>query len=139
MEGVIFLTSILEVSVSNLSRNTDYLYSGFSHVSYILQANSALVPYIRYSRQTVHRWDLFRPNGFGIHKGRILPRAREFTLHYSGCRRADANVFRRFENLLKQNGIVIHTALVNAGHPWILRTPANEDAIIAAVGRTWWR
>ena len=60
----------------------------------------------------------------------------EFTLHYSVRRHADANVFRRFENLLRQTRTLIPTARVNAGHPWILRTPANEDAIIAAVGRT---
>jgi hypothetical protein len=136
VEGIIFLTCILEVSGSNLSRNTDYPYSGFTHISYILQANPALVPYIRYSRHRVHRWALFRHNGFGIHIGRILQHAREFTLHYSGRRHADANVIRRFESLLRQTGIVIPTALANAGYPWILRTPANEDAITAAVGRT---
>jgi len=139
VEEVIFLTCILEVSGSKLSRNTDYPYSGFSHISDILQANLALVPYIRYSSHTVHRWALFRHNGFDIHTGRILQRAREFTLHYSGRRHADANVFRRFENLLRQTGIVIPTALVNPDHPWVLRTPANEDAIISDVGRMKWR
>lgn len=138
MEGVIFLTCILEVSGSNLTRNTDDPYSGFSHIAYILQANSALVLHIRYtySRHTVQRWALFRHNGFGIHTERILKNVRECTQHYSGRRHADANVFRRFENLLHQTGIVIPTALVNAGHPWILRIPANQDAIIATVGRT---
>ena len=87
----------------------------------------------------MHRWALFRHNGIGIHTGRILPHAQEFTLHYSVRRHADANVFRRFEKLLRQTGIVIPTALVNAGHPRILETPAKEDAIIAAVGRTLWR
>jgi len=95
--------------------------------------------FIRYSRHTVHRCALFRHNGFGIHTGRILQHARKFTLHYSGRRHADANVFWRFENLLRQSRIVIPTAPVNTGHPWILRTPVNEDAIMAAVGRTWWR
>lgn len=43
MEGIIFLAFILEVSGSNLNRKTDYPYSGFSHISYILQANATLV------------------------------------------------------------------------------------------------
>jgi len=45
------------------------------------------------TQDTVHRWALFRYNGFGIHTRRILQHAREFTLHYSGRRHADANVF----------------------------------------------
>jgi hypothetical protein len=36
-------------------------------------------------------------------------------------------------------GSVAQTALVNASRPRILRTPANEDDIIAAVGREQWR
>jgi hypothetical protein len=47
-------------------------------------------------------------------------------------------VFRRLEQRLRETGRVTPTALVNAGRPWTVRTPANEDAIIAAVEREPW-
>ena len=31
------------------------------------------------------------------------------------------------------------TTLVNARHPWIVRKPTNEDAVIAAVEREQWK
>jgi hypothetical protein len=65
--------------------------------------------------------------------------AREYVLHYPGRRHPDANVFQRLEQRLRKTGSVTPTALVNAGHPWIVWTPANEDAIITAVEREPWR
>jgi hypothetical protein len=64
--------------------------------------------------------------------------AREYALRYPGRRHPDANVFR-LEQRLRETGSVTPTALVNAGRPGTVRTPANEDAIIAAVEREPWR
>jgi hypothetical protein len=61
--------------------------------------------------------------------------AREYAIRYPGRRHPDANVFRRLEQRLSETGIVTPTALVNAGRSRNVRTPANEDAIIAAVER----
>jgi hypothetical protein len=44
-------------------------------------------------------------------------------------------MFRRLEQRLRETGSVTPTALVNAGLPRTVRTPANEDAIIVAVER----
>jgi hypothetical protein len=43
------------------------------------------------------------------------------------------------EQRLRETGGVTPTALVNAGRPRTVRTPANEDAKIAAVEREPWR
>jgi hypothetical protein len=59
--------------------------------------------------------------------------AREYALRYPGRHHPDANVFRRLEQRLRETGSVTPVALVNAGRPRTVRTPANEDAIIAAV------
>jgi hypothetical protein len=48
-------------------------------------------------------------------------------------------VFRRLEQRLRETGSVTPTALVNAGRPRTVRTPANEDATIAALEREPWR
>jgi hypothetical protein len=64
---------------------------------------------------------------------------REYALRYAGRRHPDANVFRRLEQRLRETGSVTPTALVSAGRPRTIRTPANEDAITAAVGREPWR
>jgi hypothetical protein len=48
-------------------------------------------------------------------------------------------VFRRLEQRLSETGRFIPTATVNGGRPRNLRTPASEDAIIAAVERMRWR
>lgn len=42
---------------------------------------------------------------------------------------------RRLEQRLRETGIVTLTAFVNAGRLQTVRTPANENAIIAAVER----
>jgi hypothetical protein len=65
--------------------------------------------------------------------------ARKYALRYPGRRHPDANVFRRLEQCLRETGSVTPTALVNAGRPRTVRTPANEDAILAAVEREPWR
>jgi hypothetical protein len=65
--------------------------------------------------------------------------AREYALRYPGRRHPNSNVFRRLEQRLRETGSVTPTALVNAGRPRSVRTPANEDAIIAAVEREPWR
>jgi hypothetical protein len=65
--------------------------------------------------------------------------AREYALRSIGRRHPDANVFRRLELRLREKGSLIPTALVNAGRPRTVRTPSNEDAVIAAVGRGPWR
>jgi hypothetical protein len=48
-------------------------------------------------------------------------------------------VFRRQKQRLRERGSVTPTALVNAGRPRTVRTPANEDAITAAVEREPWK
>ena len=48
-------------------------------------------------------------------------------------RQSDANVFRRFKQRLRETGYVIPTVFENAGRARSVRTPANEDVIIAAV------
>jgi hypothetical protein len=65
--------------------------------------------------------------------------AREYALHYPGRCHPDANVFRRLAQRLRETGSVTPTALVNAGRPRTVQTPANEDVIIAAVEREAWR
>jgi hypothetical protein len=76
---------------------------------------------------------------FGVCNSRAGTASREYALRYPGRRHPDANVFRRLEQRLRETGSVTPTALVNAGRPWAVRTPANEDAIIAAVERDLWR
>jgi hypothetical protein len=63
----------------------------------------------------------------------------EYALRYPCRRHPDANMFRRLEQRLRDTGSVTPTALMNAGRPRTVRTPANEDAIIAAVEREPWR
>jgi hypothetical protein len=58
---------------------------------------------------------------------------REYALRYPGRRHPDANVFRRLEQRLRETGSVKPTALVKAGRPRSVRTPAYEDAIISTV------
>jgi hypothetical protein len=65
--------------------------------------------------------------------------AQEYALRYPGRRHPDANVFRRLEQRLRETGSVTPTAFVKAGRPRTVRTPANVDAIIAAVEREPWR
>jgi hypothetical protein len=62
--------------------------------------------------------------------------AREYALRYPGRCYSDANALRRLAQRLHET---THTAHVNAGRPWTVRTPANEDATIAAVEREPWR
>jgi hypothetical protein len=57
----------------------------------------------------------------------------EYGLCYLGRRHPDDHMFRRLEQRLRETGT--STALVNAGRPQTVRTPATEDAIIAAVER----
>jgi hypothetical protein len=57
----------------------------------------------------------------------------ELALHYFGLRHPNADVFRRLHQRLRETRNVTCTALVNAGGPRTLRTPADEDAIIAGV------
>jgi hypothetical protein len=65
--------------------------------------------------------------------------AREYAIRYTGRRHPDANLFRRLQQRLRETGSVTPTALVNAGRPRTVRTPGNEDLIIAAVEREPWR
>jgi hypothetical protein len=65
--------------------------------------------------------------------------AREYMLRYPGRHHPDTNVFRLLEQHLRETGSVTPMALVNAGRPWTVWTPANENAIIAAVEREPWR
>jgi hypothetical protein len=65
--------------------------------------------------------------------------ARECAPRYARPRYPDANVFLRLEQRLRETGSVTPTTHVNAGRPRTVRTPANEDFIIAAVGREPWR
>jgi hypothetical protein len=65
--------------------------------------------------------------------------ARQYALRYPGRRHPDANVFRRLEQRLRETGSLTPTALVNAGRPPTVRTPANEDDTTAAVEREPWR
>jgi hypothetical protein len=57
------------------------------------------------------------------------PAAREYWLRYYGRRNPDANTFQR----LKQRLYGTPAAHVNIGRPWILRTPASHNAMIAPV------
>jgi hypothetical protein len=75
----------------------------------------------------------------GVCNSRAGTAAREYVLRYPGRRHPDANVFRRLEQRLRETGSVTPTATVNAGRPRTVPTPANEDAIIAAVEREPWR
>jgi hypothetical protein len=48
-------------------------------------------------------------------------------------------VFRRLQQRLRAAGSTTPTPFVNAGRPRTARTPANDDATIAAVERELWR
>jgi hypothetical protein len=86
-------------------------------------------------------------NDHGTHTRRILLHAlnlgacnsragtavREYAQRYPGRRHPDANVFRQLEQCLRETVHVTPMVHVNAGRLWTVRTPANEDAIIAAV------
>jgi hypothetical protein len=50
----------------------------------------------------------------------------------------DAEILRRLGQRFHEIGSVTRTALVNAGRPEILRTPANEDGIITFVKPEQW-
>jgi hypothetical protein len=65
--------------------------------------------------------------------------AREYALRYPGRRHPDNNVFRQLEQRLHKTGSVTPTALENAGRPRTVRTPANEDVIIAPMEQQPWR
>jgi hypothetical protein len=58
----------------------------------------------------------------------------EYTLCY-----LDTNVLWLLQQHLCQTCSVAPVAYVNAGHPWTVWTPANEDTIIAAMERELWR
>jgi hypothetical protein len=75
----------------------------------------------------------------GARNSRAGTAAREYKLCYPGRRHSNANMFRRLEQRLRETGSVTPTALANAGRPRTVRTPANEDVIIAAVEREPWR
>jgi hypothetical protein len=60
------------------------------------------------------------------------------SIRYLGRRHPDADVFRLLERRLRETGSVTATALVNAGRPRTVRTPANEDAVITDVEREQW-
>lgn len=59
--------------------------------------------------------------------------ALESGLHYSGRRQSDSNVFWRLKHRLRETECVIPTVFENAGRSRSVRTPANEDVIIAVV------
>lgn len=51
----------------------------------------------------------------------------------------DTNVLWWLQQHLCQTWSITPVAYVNAGHPWTVWTPANEDAIIAAMEWVLWR
>lgn len=51
----------------------------------------------------------------------------------------DDNEFLRLQQNLLETGSVNKTALVNAGHPRTLWTPANKDTVTAAMERKLWK
>jgi hypothetical protein len=59
--------------------------------------------------------------------------ARAYTLHYRGRRHPGAIVFRRLQEFLLETRNLTPKAYVRAYRLRTLQTPANEDAIIAAV------
>jgi hypothetical protein len=63
----------------------------------------------------------------------------ENTLRNLGRRHPDANVFQRLEQRLRQTASAKPALIVNTSRSGTLRTPANEDTIIAAVEREPWR
>jgi hypothetical protein len=65
--------------------------------------------------------------------------AEEYTLCFSGQCDVDTSVFQQLEQCLQETGSVTSIAHVNTGHPWTVRTPANEEVIIAAVESELWR
>jgi hypothetical protein len=64
--------------------------------------------------------------------------AREYALRYPSRRPPYADVYRELELRLRETESVKITTFVNAGHPRTVRTPANEDAKLAAVERVPW-
>jgi hypothetical protein len=58
----------------------------------------------------------------------------EHALCYLGRRHPD-NIFRRLEQSLRETGNITPTALLSRKRRRIIRTPAKEDDIFAAVGR----
>jgi hypothetical protein len=65
--------------------------------------------------------------------------ARVYALSYPGRLHRDVNVFRRLAQHLCETRSVTPTAPLNAGRPRTVRTPANEDNIIAGVEIESWR
>jgi hypothetical protein len=59
--------------------------------------------------------------------------AQEYALRYPGRRHPDSNAYQGLEQRLRKTGYATATAHVNASRPQTLRTPAAEDAVIAAV------
>jgi hypothetical protein len=83
----------------------------------------------------VHRRQHFTLYVYNI---RSLTYAWVFSLHFSGQTQPDTYVFRRMEQHLRETWIT-PAALEIAGRPRMVRTPANEDVRIAAVGEEPWR
>jgi hypothetical protein len=69
----------------------------------------------------------------GTYNSEASTAAWECMLRFPGRRHADCNLFRRLEQRLLAARSVTLKALVKAGSPRTVRTPANEDITIAAV------
>lgn len=87
-----------------------------------------------YSKHRMQRRAQLLPNDQAIHvRDEYLKKTGEFVEHHPNRPPPDANVFRRLQQLLYETGRVTMTASVNAGRRSAVRTPGQEDAIIAAV------
>jgi hypothetical protein len=75
----------------------------------------------------------------GTSNSREYTAALKYALRYPLRCHPDANMFLLPEQLLHEIGFVTPTAHVNAGSSRTVRTPANDDAVIAAGKREPWR
>jgi hypothetical protein len=57
----------------------------------------------------------------------------QFSLHISGRRHPDNNVFCQLQQLLRGTESLIPKAFSNADHPRTVQTPAKEDAVVPGV------
>jgi hypothetical protein len=90
---------------------------------------------VRGAEDTVHSKAHLWPNDHGIHTRRKVELVLlQGNTHYVVL----VDVIKTLMcfddwSSLRETGSVTPTTLVNAGRPWTVRTPANEDAVIAAV------
>lgn len=75
----------------------------------------------------------------GVYNSRARTITREYALCYPSRRYHDSNLLRRLVQCLRDTGNITSATPVNAGCPRVLRTTANESAIIVAVERKPWK